>query len=128
MRTQTTSDESMAQAFRLAVERMSGQARMAALIGRTQGAISKRLAQRKPIWPEKVLEVEAATGISRHELRPDFYPIENSESSAVGVDTAPAVNTNAAGAEHADPAQAAAPGGACTVPPLGASSIESPRT
>jgi DNA-binding transcriptional regulator YdaS (Cro superfamily) len=29
-----------------------------------------------PLWAEMVLKVEAATGISRHELRPDIYPIE----------------------------------------------------
>ena len=26
---------------------------------------------------ERVIEVERASGVSRHELRPDLYPIEN---------------------------------------------------
>ncbi len=30
---------------------------------------------------ERVLAVEAATGISRHELRPDIYPIENDQAT-----------------------------------------------
>lgn len=32
--------------------------------------------KKRPLPPEHVLKVEAATGISRHELRPDIYPPE----------------------------------------------------
>ncbi len=31
---------------------------------------------------ERVIAVEAATGISRHELRPDIYPVENAKQAA----------------------------------------------
>ncbi len=31
---------------------------------------------------ERVIAVEAATGISRHELRPDIYPVENHHQAA----------------------------------------------
>ncbi len=77
MERQTTRSESPSQAFRLAVQRVGGQSRMAELIGRTQGAISKVLSQDRPIWAECVLTVEARTGISRHDLRPDIYPVED---------------------------------------------------
>ena len=49
---------------------------MARLLGLTQGAISKRLRKQQPLPAEHVVVVEAATGISRHELRPDIYPRE----------------------------------------------------
>lgn len=32
------------------------------------------LAEGRPLAPEHVLTVEAATGVSRHDLRPDIYP------------------------------------------------------
>ncbi len=31
---------------------------------------------------ERVLAVESATGISRHELRPDIYPVEDRSEAA----------------------------------------------
>ncbi len=31
---------------------------------------------------ERVIAVEAATGISRHELRPDIYPVEAGQQAA----------------------------------------------
>lgn len=72
----TTHIESPFEAFRLAVKLAGGQIRFGKLVGRTQGAVSKKLAKGEWIWPETALTVEAATGISRHDLRPDIYPIE----------------------------------------------------
>jgi len=40
----------------------------------TQGAVSQWMNKRVPA--ERVLEFEKLTGIPRHELRPDIYPIE----------------------------------------------------
>lgn len=37
---------------------------------------------RGKIPAERVLAVEAATGVSRHKLRPDIYPVENSHRAA----------------------------------------------
>lgn len=66
--------DSPADAFRFAVSCVGGQLKLAKLVGRTQSGISKRLAAGVPCWPEHVLAVEAATGVSRHDLRPDIYP------------------------------------------------------
>lgn len=55
-----------------AKERVGGQAALAKLIGVTAQAIS----QWEEVPPLRVLEVERASGVSRHELRPDLYPAE----------------------------------------------------
>lgn len=46
--------------------------RIAEGLGITHGAVS----QWRRIPAERVLDVERLTGISRHELRPDLYPLE----------------------------------------------------
>jgi len=69
-------------AFEAAVAVLGSQEAMARLLGKTQGAISKRLASRKGVWSEDALVVEAATGISRHALRPDLYPDEANAGTA----------------------------------------------
>jgi len=38
------------------------------------GAVNNWLNRNKRVPAERVLAVEAATGVSRHELRPDLYP------------------------------------------------------
>ena len=55
---------------------LGGQSALARLIGKDQSTIHDRLRADRPIWAEHVLAIEAATGISRHELRPDIYPLE----------------------------------------------------
>ena len=70
------------QAFSDAVDQANGQSNLARIIGKTQSAVSKRLRSGKPIWPEDVLKVEDATGISRHDLRPDIYPLESGADGA----------------------------------------------
>ncbi len=59
--------------FALAVRRIGSQSATGRLIKRSQGAVNSRLKSRKPVWPEAVLTLEAETGISRHDLRPDIY-------------------------------------------------------
>ena len=66
--------DSMNAAFRRAIETLGSQQLMAILVNKTQSAVSKRLSAGQPCWPEDVLAVELATGISRHDLRPDLYP------------------------------------------------------
>lgn len=66
-----------AEAFARAVEIAGGQAPTSRLVDVTQGAIWQRLNGSKPAAAEWVLKLEAATGISRHDLRPDIYPREN---------------------------------------------------
>lgn len=63
-----------AEAFAKAVEIAGGQAPTARIVEVTQGAIWQRLNAKKSAAAEWVLKLEAATGISRHDLRPDIYP------------------------------------------------------
>lgn len=65
---------SPAAALALAVERIGSQTLMGQLLGITQGAVSKRLRRGQPCWAEATLLVEAKTGVSKHNLRPDLYP------------------------------------------------------
>ena len=71
-----------AEAFRRGIELIGSQSAASEVVGKTQQAISARLAAEKVIWAESVLRFEAVTGISRHQLRPDLYPIEQPASTA----------------------------------------------
>ncbi len=68
-------------ALKKAVEIAGGQTALAELIGSTQGHVSKWL-ERNYVPPEFVLTIERATGVSRHELRPDIYPVEELQGFA----------------------------------------------
>jgi DNA-binding transcriptional regulator YdaS (Cro superfamily) len=65
-----------------AVERAGGQSAMARICGVSQTAVwkwlqsSKRLPDLNPAGENIVFAVEAATGVSRHHLRPDLYPLD----------------------------------------------------
>ncbi len=78
------SSRTAAEAFRAAVTAIGGQSATSRLIGLSQQAISDRLAKRQncPAENGAVLKVETATGISRHELRPDIYPDERTPPEA----------------------------------------------
>lgn len=69
------------QALREAANIAGTQTALASICGVTQTAVWKWLSQDKVLPGEHVLKVEAATGISRHVLRPDLYPDE-SEAAA----------------------------------------------
>ena len=85
----------------LAIEKVGSQGAMARLLGISQPAVWKWVNGGKQLPPEFVLAVEAATGISRHDLRPDIYPIETPRASEQFSGAAPAADANpAAGAEH----------------------------
>jgi DNA-binding transcriptional regulator YdaS (Cro superfamily) len=60
------------QALERAVASVGGQAKFARLIGVTAQAVS----QWDEVPPLRVLAVENVSGVSRHELRPDLYPLE----------------------------------------------------
>jgi DNA-binding transcriptional regulator YdaS (Cro superfamily) len=49
---------------------------MARICGVSQAAVWKWLQSSKRLPAEHVLVVEAKTGVSRHHLRPDIYPID----------------------------------------------------
>lgn len=78
-------------ALREAIEVIGSQSATARLLKVTQGAVSKWLSGKKPLAAEHVLAVEAATGVSKHRLRPDIYPVGIAATcSAPGADLAPA--------------------------------------
>lgn len=68
-------------ALKRAIEAAGSQSKLAEAIGKTQGHVSKWL-ERNYIPAECVLPIEAATGVSRHELRPDLYPTESPSNNA----------------------------------------------
>lgn len=57
-------------ALKKAIEAASTAQNLANLLGVTPQALS----QWKRVPPLRVLEVEKATGVPRHDLRPDLYP------------------------------------------------------
>lgn len=63
-----------------AVRIIGGQTATAKLLGLSQTAVWKWINLSRPLPAEHVLKVEAATGISRHDLRPDIYPLVETAS------------------------------------------------
>jgi DNA-binding transcriptional regulator YdaS (Cro superfamily) len=61
-------------ALRKAIKAAGGQVRLARRIGIGQTAVSNWLTKRGKVPAERVLAVEGASGVPRHELRPDIYP------------------------------------------------------
>lgn len=62
------------EALTAAVARAGSQAAFARICGVSQPGVWKWLQSGKRLPAEYVLVVEAATGVSRHLLRPDIYP------------------------------------------------------
>ncbi|WP_080419981.1 transcriptional regulator [Burkholderia ubonensis] len=58
-----------------AAHEAGGQSALARKLGCTSQAVSKMCSTGR-VPAERVLAIEAATGVSRHELRPDLYPTE----------------------------------------------------
>jgi DNA-binding transcriptional regulator YdaS (Cro superfamily) len=66
-------------AIRRAAEIAGSQQALADLLGlSSQGAVQNWL-RRGRMPAERVLAVEAKTGVSRHDLRPDLYPRESAQ-------------------------------------------------
>ncbi|MFN3552943.1 MAG: transcriptional regulator [Novosphingobium meiothermophilum] len=59
-----------------AVDQAGSQSALARLVGCSSTAVWKWVQSSKRMPAEFVLKAEAATGISRHLLRPDIYPLE----------------------------------------------------
>lgn len=58
-----------------AAQAAGGQSALARALGCTPQAVQRMCATGK-IPAERVLKIELASGVSRHELRPDLYPKE----------------------------------------------------
>lgn len=59
-----------------AVDAAGGQSALGRICGVGQPAVWKWLQSSKRLPGEHVLAVETATGVSRHHLRPDLYPLD----------------------------------------------------
>lgn len=66
-------DSALAKAVRAA----GSQSAFGRLIDKRQSVVHDWLREEKQLPAEHVLAVEAATGVSRHDLRPDIYPRED---------------------------------------------------
>jgi DNA-binding transcriptional regulator YdaS (Cro superfamily) len=55
----------------------NNQTKFADAIGTSQQLVSYWVKKARPLPAEFVIPTETATGISRHELRPDIYPRED---------------------------------------------------
>lgn len=64
------------EALMQAVERAGSQSALARIVGASHTAVWKWIQSSKRLPGEYVLAVEAATGVSRHHLRPDLYPLD----------------------------------------------------
>lgn len=64
-------------ALRIAVDQIGGQSATARLLKVSQAAVWKWLDEGKALPAEHVLTLEAASHVSRHDLRPDIYPRED---------------------------------------------------
>ncbi len=78
------------EALREAVDRVGSQAAMARLVGVAQPSVWRWLNQRHALPGRHVLAVEKATGISRHDLNPLFYPREPGASDSAPANLEPA--------------------------------------
>ncbi|WP_018250799.1 transcriptional regulator [Sphingomonas melonis] len=72
MNTRTTPFE----ALKASVEAIGSQSAYARLCGVSQTAVWKWLQSGKRLPAEHVITIEAESGVSRHLLRPDIYPVD----------------------------------------------------
>ncbi|MGE4430907.1 MAG: transcriptional regulator [Sphingobium sp.] len=77
------------EALQAATEKAGGQSALSRICSVSPTAVWKWLQSAKRLPAEYVLRVEAATGISRHLLRPDIYPRDTASlsASAIGEET-----------------------------------------
>ncbi|WP_394652352.1 transcriptional regulator [uncultured Sphingomonas sp.] len=69
-------EPSTTRAVREAIRLAGSQSELARRVGTSQATVWKWVNSGLAVTPKLVLKVEAATGISRHDLRPDLYPRE----------------------------------------------------
>lgn len=76
-------DMTPADALEAAIKAAGSQTALSEICGCTQGAISQMVNRPEPrLSHPYVLKVEAATGVCRHDLRPDLYPPEDAAERA----------------------------------------------
>lgn len=63
-----------ASALDRAIEIAGSQSALARTLRISQNAVSRWARRLTALPPEHVLAIEAATGVSKHDLRPDIYP------------------------------------------------------
>ena len=99
-------------AITTAIEKQgSGQAGIARLLGVSPQAVSQWVSGMRPVPPRHAIAIEAATGVSRHDLRPDvFGPAEEAPQGT----TAEQPSARAVVGQH-QPAIAPAPVGSSGV-------------
>ena len=71
-------------ALQEAVRRAGGQNSLARELGKAQGHVWGWLNKMGMAPAEQVLPIERATGVSRHDLRPDLYPVEEAQEARSG--------------------------------------------
>lgn len=82
-RANRTAQPSTTGALQRACDLAGGQEHLATLVGTTQSQIWYWLERSKKGVPaEFVIPIESATGVARHELRPDLYPLRESARAA----------------------------------------------
>jgi len=102
------------QALIRAVNVVGSQAAMARLCDVSQTAVWKWLNESKVLPAEHVLKVEAATHVSRHDLRPDLYPRGLQDGVPFNADPGAApMGELAAGGPPEWPIAGAGDGGSC---------------
>ena len=85
------------EALLAAVDKAGSLAALARICGVSTTAVWKWVQSSKRMPAEYVLRAEAATGVSRHALRPDIYPFEMAGASAPrwsGIDQSAATRVN----------------------------------
>ena len=96
-------------AFAEAIRIAGSQTAIAKICECTPGAISQLVLRKRPLSARFVLKVEAATSISRHDLRPDIYPLELTSGAPVSAtvgDAIPVGRTPACSSAEIDPRSA----------------------
>ena len=63
-------------AFKRAIEAAGGVPAMARIVNRTPANLYSLVNRERPCPAGLVLAAERGTGVSRHDLRPDIYPVE----------------------------------------------------
>lgn len=71
-------------ALERAIAEVGGQSALARMVGRKQGHVWHWLNKSRQVPAELVIPIERATGgkVTRHELRPDLYPVEEPADEA----------------------------------------------
>lgn len=89
-------DMSPYEALMAAVEAAGSQSALARIAKVSSTAVWKWVQSSKRVPAQFVLLIEASTGVSRHSLRPDIYPVEMPEAPSrwSGVDQCAGVRTN----------------------------------